>query len=148
MKLFNREKFVKHGECVAYKRYSNRKLMLVTDKVTYELGKTKVLVKFKDGKEMSTTIYGDMEQYITHGNDEESWCPVREPEAYRPIVISSHDRAKQYIQEFSNGAPYLVVDDPQNPSYSYQGEILSRQILETEKYSKEFEVYRVVPNGK
>lgn len=90
------------------------------------IGRTKVNLVFKDGRELIIYIYGHQKLMETD------------------LVSSSLSDAQDFVKDYyhSHVGVYLTFcDDYKNPKISYSGEIISKEILSTEDF---YETYKVL----
>lgn len=85
------------------------------------IGKTNVSICFKDGKEMITCLYGYSD--------------------YKGNITNSLTVAQNYISNYNSySVMETITNDWKNPKISYTGEILSKEILNTEDFFEDIRI--------
>lgn len=121
-----------------------RTTKLVSKKEMVDLGTTSILLKFEDGRELVTRIYGSYCQYTRQGNDEEVDSLLKEPQAAFPTFTPSLKNAEQFITGLSNEES-IYTDCPRVPTKSEVGKVITATIIKTEANLQEVTKYSVEP---
>lgn len=126
---------------------------LVSRKEMVDLGVTSVLLKFQDGRELITKVYGNTNNaFGNDGNDEyfrerfrggSVLEPVIEPMFSNRMNLSS-EVSENYIREVE-GEEGTYVDCTRKPTVSFVGKVISAQIIRTEQCLEEVTKYSVEP---
>lgn len=121
--------------------------------VKVKVGSTKVHLKFEDGREFTTTVYGSVYQYVTseglgYKGDEYKDAAIHKThitnseKAAENFIISCYAGPVQYYHNSNGGyvhqqnanTPY--VNDPKNPTESIHGKVISAKIGKTDPNSE------------
>lgn len=129
---------------------------LVEKKETVDLGVTTVRLKFEDGRELLTRIYGRCFNSNDEGKDElgpklyygQDGPMIKHEGLVEPTTIYFEDSslvmAESFIRKLGNGQS-TQVDDPRKPTVSFVGKVISAQIIKTEQCLEEVIKYSVEP---
>ena len=150
--LFKDEEPVAVVEAPKPVELKKRTKKLVSKKETIDLGVTSVLLKFQDGRELITKVYGHTRN--TFGNE---GCDQRlDRNRYGEYIVdlvepffsnrldTSLEVSERYISEIDE-LEITYVDCPRKPTVSFVGKVISAQIIKTEQCLEEVTKYSVEP---
>ena len=132
---------------------------LVSKKEMVDLGVTSVLLKFQDGRELITRVYGSYSESVDYGSDEHKegiknnydfksgkyTSEVVEPSVILVYKKDSATLAEQFIKSLKGDVSTTQVDCPRKPTVSFVGKVISAQIIKTEQCLEEVTKYSVEP---
>lgn len=105
--------------------------------VVVDVGVTKVMVDFEDGRSFICKIYGTYNQYIHPGQDETieygMKSPMEEPTVSSPYINPSLNIARYDIKNYK-GSSTTFVDDVKSVKETVFGYPIKFEILGTEPY--------------
>ena len=129
-----------------------RTTKLVSKKQMVDLGATSILLKFSDGRELVTKIYGNYESYGNEGRDEyldigfstPRVRPVVEPYIEDRGLTTSLKKAEEFIKSIPQ-TEGTYTDCPRVPTKSEVGKVITATIIKTEANLQEVTKYSVEP---
>ena len=108
--------------------------ILKSEKKSFNIQRTKIKVRFTDGKYFSYWVYGGVHQSYSDSNN--AYDKVRDkPYAKEVVVYLSLPQAEYEIKNLEPNRYYTLVDDSLNPRKSVIGMVKKAFIKETEDYS-------------
>lgn len=137
---------------------------LLSKKEMVDLGVTYVLLKFSDGRDLITKVYGTVSSSSDRGSDEGLrqdysgrivYSVLEEPTATHQVTTSLSE-AQAYIKKIGKGKRDLITDTflpadntytdcPRVPTISQVGKVITATILRTESHLEEVTKYSVEP---
>lgn len=122
-----------------------KKLVYVDTK--QNIGRTLVMLTDVDENKFQTYVYGNADQYANPGNDAyETPFNVRkleEPNVSKVGIVTSRQRAQQYLGSINADMTMTVVDDVNNPSDSYSARFKRAEIIQDEDFTIPFSEARI-----
>lgn len=118
------------------------------DPAQIEVGKTIVRLSFENKRILNKVIYGQVYQYVSHGNDSSNSYGrrVEEPRVGEIAVTPSKTQAVYFISSLGNGEGTFTNDDNiDNIIESVIGKVIHARILKSYEHNISFNEAIVVP---
>lgn len=114
------------------KKFKKIKVIKYKDPVNFQVGYTVVNLKFLDGREFQTIVYGTVEQYNSMCYDADSFVVGQ-------VFINNSNMMAQNFIKITCYYEKVFSDNPNNPQKSIKGNVISAEIGNTEEdFSIEF----------
>jgi hypothetical protein len=127
------------------KIFKTRSLKIIDgDAREFDVGKTRIELKFKDEHIMITTIYGDVYENLSFGRDETEYNSVLEPVLYEFVINKSIDKAKNYTKTIGVHDNVYTNDELTNAE-THMGTVIHVTILDTTEYKQTLITKKIVP---
>lgn len=112
--------------------------MLYSETQQFDVGVTTVLVIFRDGREVHTKFYGEVDQYVRYPDGD------GDIKVYAPDVITSLQSYQRNLRDLIPGYECKIVDDPINPTCAWVGMISHMEVISTASHVVEYKVQKLV----